>query len=208
MTKTHTHKYIKGVFGYCLLLKTENWKYCNKIIFKWVNSTMGSIFNESFVEKRGLWVPWTVHGTTDKHWTQLKNHFNCIQTFTKFYNFFHILNHYIIVSPSMLQATFLSNFSSIKNLSFWIFFKGRQIIKILFIFQIKAVLWPPYLQHGATLTSKFQIHFSCIQTFTKFYNFFHILNYCIIVSSSMLQAMFLSNFSSIKNLLDFFFLRA
>ena len=24
---------------------------------------MGSIFNESFAEKKGLWVPWTVHGT-------------------------------------------------------------------------------------------------------------------------------------------------
>ena len=29
----------------------ENWKYCNKIIFKCVNSSMRSIFNESFAEK-------------------------------------------------------------------------------------------------------------------------------------------------------------
>ena len=32
----------------------ENWKHCNKIIFKCVNSAMRPIFNESFVEKRGL----------------------------------------------------------------------------------------------------------------------------------------------------------
>ena len=41
----------------------ENWKYYSKIIFKCVNSAVRSIFNENFVEKRGLWVPWTVHGT-------------------------------------------------------------------------------------------------------------------------------------------------
>ena len=28
-----------------ILLKTENWKYCNKIIFKYVNSVVGPIFN-------------------------------------------------------------------------------------------------------------------------------------------------------------------
>ena len=43
----------------------ENWKCCSKIIFKCVNSAVEPIFNESFVEKRSLWVPWTVHGT---HW--------------------------------------------------------------------------------------------------------------------------------------------
>ena len=45
----------------------KNWKLktLNKIIFKCVNCTVGLIFNESFAEKRGLWVPWTVHGT---HW--------------------------------------------------------------------------------------------------------------------------------------------
>ena len=39
---------IKGLFGLNLLLmelKTENWKYCSKIIFKCVNSTVGPIFN-------------------------------------------------------------------------------------------------------------------------------------------------------------------
>ena len=30
---------------------TENWKYCNKIIFKCVNSAMWPIFNESFGKK-------------------------------------------------------------------------------------------------------------------------------------------------------------
>ena len=43
--------------------ETENWKHCSKIIFKYVNIAVGPIFNESFVEKRGLWVPWTVHET-------------------------------------------------------------------------------------------------------------------------------------------------
>ena len=40
---------------------SKNWKYCNKIIFKYVNSAVRLIFNESFVEKRSLWVVWTVH---------------------------------------------------------------------------------------------------------------------------------------------------
>ena len=29
----------------------ENWKYCSKIIFKCVNSTMGPIFNKKVTEK-------------------------------------------------------------------------------------------------------------------------------------------------------------
>ena len=41
----------------------KNWKYCNKIIFKCVNSAIGPIFNEICDEKRGLWVLWTVHET-------------------------------------------------------------------------------------------------------------------------------------------------
>ena len=41
----------------------ENWKQCSKIIFKFVNSTVWPIFNESLVEKKDLWVSWTVHGT-------------------------------------------------------------------------------------------------------------------------------------------------
>ena len=39
-----------------LILKTENWKYYNKIIFKCVNSAVGSIFNEKIAEKWNLWV--------------------------------------------------------------------------------------------------------------------------------------------------------
>ena len=42
----------------------ENWKYCSKIIFKCVNSIVGPILMKICV-KRGLWVPWTIHGT---HW--------------------------------------------------------------------------------------------------------------------------------------------
>ena len=40
-----------GLFGYRLLLKTENWKYYSKIIFNCVNSVVGHIFNESFSRK-------------------------------------------------------------------------------------------------------------------------------------------------------------
>ena len=52
-----------GLFSYCLLLKTKNWKYYSKIIFQCVNSIVGPIFNVYFAEKRDLWVPWTMHGT-------------------------------------------------------------------------------------------------------------------------------------------------
>ena len=41
-----------GVFGYHLLLRTENWKHCSEIIFKCVNSAVRPIFNESFAEKK------------------------------------------------------------------------------------------------------------------------------------------------------------
>ena len=36
--------------------KIENWKHCNKIIFKCMNSTMGPIFNEKVAEKWNLWI--------------------------------------------------------------------------------------------------------------------------------------------------------
>ena len=49
-------------------LKTENWKYCSKIIFKYVNSIMRSIYSEKVVEKWILWVLWIVYGT---HWCAL-----------------------------------------------------------------------------------------------------------------------------------------
>ena len=62
---------IDNLFRVCLdtTYFTEKWKYCSKIIFKCVNSAMGPIFNESFVEKRNFWVPWTVHET---QWKALK----------------------------------------------------------------------------------------------------------------------------------------
>ena len=44
-----------------LKLKTENWKHCNKIIFKCVNSTVRPIFNEKVEKKWSLWDPWRVH---------------------------------------------------------------------------------------------------------------------------------------------------
>ena len=46
----------KGPFGYNWKLKTEIEKHCNKIIFKYVNSIVGPIFNEKVTEKWNLWV--------------------------------------------------------------------------------------------------------------------------------------------------------
>ena len=58
-----------GYLGYVwielilLKLKTENWKYCNKIIFKCMNSNVRPNFNEKVIQKWDLWIPYTVHGT-------------------------------------------------------------------------------------------------------------------------------------------------
>ena len=42
---------LKDPFEYLWILKVENWKYCNKIIFKCVNSVLETIFNESLLKK-------------------------------------------------------------------------------------------------------------------------------------------------------------
>ena len=47
--------------------ETENWKHCSKIIFKCVNSTVGSIFNENNCWKVEFVNPWIVHGYTVHH---------------------------------------------------------------------------------------------------------------------------------------------
>ena len=39
-----------------LKLKTYCWNHCSKIIFKYINSTVGPIFNEKVTEKWNLWV--------------------------------------------------------------------------------------------------------------------------------------------------------
>ena len=39
----------------------ENWKHCNKIIFKYVNSIMRPIFNEKVVKSEVYGILWTVH---------------------------------------------------------------------------------------------------------------------------------------------------
>ena len=41
--------------------ETENWKHCNKIIFKCLNGTVWPIFNEKVTEKWCLWIceQWT-----------------------------------------------------------------------------------------------------------------------------------------------------
>ena len=51
--------YSGSVWIQLIFAETENWKYCIKIIFKCVNSTVGSIFNIFFWIK-WLWVPWIV----------------------------------------------------------------------------------------------------------------------------------------------------
>ena len=48
----------------------ENWKYCSKIIFKCVNSTVGPIFNEKVTEKWNLWVR---EQCTDPHVAEKSN---------------------------------------------------------------------------------------------------------------------------------------
>ena len=56
-------KKILGPFGLSLLLlklkvaEIENWKNCSKIIFKYINSVMGPIFNKKITEKWCLWGP-------------------------------------------------------------------------------------------------------------------------------------------------------
>ena len=53
-------KYVGSVQIELILLKPENKKHCNKIIFKCVNSAVGPIFNIFFWIK-WLLVLWTVH---------------------------------------------------------------------------------------------------------------------------------------------------
>ena len=47
-----------------LKLKTYCWNHCSKIIFKYVNSTVGPIFNEKVDKKMKFVSLWTVHGCT------------------------------------------------------------------------------------------------------------------------------------------------
>ena len=63
------HHHLGSVWIPLILLKIENWKHCSKIIFKCANSAVRPIFNESFVEKRSLWVPCTVHRIHKLHFS-------------------------------------------------------------------------------------------------------------------------------------------
>ena len=47
----HPNAHLESVW---IPLIAENWKHYSKIIFKYVNSGVGPIFNVYFVEKRGL----------------------------------------------------------------------------------------------------------------------------------------------------------
>ena len=49
LTKINTNFALSNIVFVWIQLKTE--KYCNKIIFKCVNSTVGLIFNENVAEK-------------------------------------------------------------------------------------------------------------------------------------------------------------
>ena len=60
-----------GLFGYRLFLKTEN---TVEIIFKCVNSVVGSSFKVVFVEKSTCRYREQCTGPTKKRWTLLKNH--------------------------------------------------------------------------------------------------------------------------------------
>ena len=55
-------------------LKLKTKKYCNKINFKCMNSTVGVIFNEKVAEKWNLWVhkQCAIHGKV-KHFGSQKN---------------------------------------------------------------------------------------------------------------------------------------
>ena len=67
-----------------LKLKTE--KYCSKITFKYMNSTVRSIFNKKIVKKWCLWVPWTVYGYTvhaESQYSQLKKKKKKLKTQTQ-----------------------------------------------------------------------------------------------------------------------------
>ena len=44
-------KYVGSVRIQLILLKTENWKHCSKIIFKWVDSVVVPVFNIFFLNK-------------------------------------------------------------------------------------------------------------------------------------------------------------
>ena len=63
------------MFGYRLLLKTENWKYDSKIIFKYVNSTVGLSFEVVFAEKSTCRFREQCTRPTGKHETRLKSVF-------------------------------------------------------------------------------------------------------------------------------------
>ena len=47
-----------------LKLKIYCWNHCSKIIFKYVNSAVGPIFNEKIDKKMKFVGLWTVHGCT------------------------------------------------------------------------------------------------------------------------------------------------
>ena len=74
---------IKGLFGYRLLLKTENRKYYSKIIFKCVNNAVGPSFNENFAKFRTCESRKQCIGPTNRDANTLKNVFSAVQTNTK-----------------------------------------------------------------------------------------------------------------------------
>ena len=65
--KFYPNRPIKAVWIELIFTEIENWnwKYCNEIIFKYINSIVRPIFNEKVTEKCNLRVClWTVHKST------------------------------------------------------------------------------------------------------------------------------------------------
>ena len=50
------HIIIKVHLDRTYFAEIENWKYCSKIIFKYVNNAMRPIFNKNVAKKWSLWV--------------------------------------------------------------------------------------------------------------------------------------------------------
>ena len=62
-------------------MKIKSWKYCSKIIFKYVNSVVGLIFNEKVDKKMKFVGPWTVHGcTVHRRLVKSCGYFSCTVT--------------------------------------------------------------------------------------------------------------------------------
>ena len=88
-----------GVIRYCLLLKIKNWKYCNKIIFKCVNSTVGPNFEVIFALQSTYGSRKQYIEPTKKHGMQLKSIFQHYPKKSVFQHYpnIHLFSHYFSI---------------------------------------------------------------------------------------------------------------